>query len=215
MKKIHSFSYQARYTISHEPTGRESLILVCFHGYGQLVDYFIRKFLPFAGEKVLVIAPEGTNYQYLKDFDGRVGANWMTKYERELAIFNNKVYLDSLMSELLQAYDSLPRIAVFGFSQGAATGSRWVNEWHIKPDYLILWAGVLAHDLKIDLAEDQFRKTQILVAYGNQDEFVNEDIIRAQRRRLSEIDKEAQEVRFEGGHEILPKILEKVMAEII
>ncbi len=215
MKKTHSFAYQARYNISHEPTGNEKVIMICFHGYGQLVDFFIRKFLPYAGEDVLIIAPEGTNYQYLTDFQGRIGANWMTRHERELAIANNKAYLDSLMQELLTNFDQIPRIVVFGFSQGAATGSRWVNDWHIKPDTLILWAGLLAHDLKIDLAEEQLERTQIFMVYGNMDEFVTEGKVLEQREVLTKIGKNATEITFEGGHEIPPKILEKVMAEII
>lgn len=215
MKKTHSFTYQAQYSLSHEPLGSEKLILVCFHGYGQLAEFFIKKFLPFASKEVLVLAPEGTNYQYLKEFTGRIGANWMTRHERELAIANNHVFLNSLLEEILGNFEVHPRIAVLGFSQGAATATRWASVWNQKVDFLILWAGVFAHDMQVESAKVNFEETQIFSVFGNQDEFVSSEIIEKQREFIDILGKEAEEYQFSGGHEIPNEILESVMAKII
>ncbi|MFC3879020.1 alpha/beta hydrolase [Algoriphagus namhaensis] len=215
MKKTHSFTYQAHYSLSHEPKGSEKLVFVCFHGYGQLAEFFIQKFLPFSSEEVLIVAPEGTNYQYLKEFTGRIGANWMTRHERELAIVNNHMFLDSLLADILDRFDQQPKIAVLGFSQGAATATRWAAVWSKKVDYLILWAGVFAHDLKVHEAKSSFEKTQIFSVFGDQDEFVTPEVVEKQREFLDILGKKAEEHQFSGGHEIPAQILETLMTKII
>ena len=104
MKKRIQFLYEANYSISHNPTFEEKEIWLVLHGYGQLAEYFIRKFQVFDSPSRLFVAPEGTNYTYQDGFRGRVGANWMTRHERESAIANNHRYLDRLMEELLTGY---------------------------------------------------------------------------------------------------------------
>ncbi len=214
MKKSHSFAFEANYSISHEPKGTEKTILICFHGYGQLAEFFIKKFLPFANEDLLVIAPEGTNYQYLRDFSGRVGANWMTKHERELAIRNNHVYLDSLMESILNSFSKKPKIVVLGFSQGVATSTRWLNHWGGRADSLILWAGVFAHDMQMDLAKEKFKDTRMMSVFGDQDEFVTAELLQKQRDFLDVLGKKVEEYQFSGGHEISEHILNKVMTDM-
>lgn len=215
MKKNHAFTYQAQYSLSHEPIGTEQTVLLCFHGYGQLSEFFIRKFLPYASEQVLVLAPEGTNYQYLKDYTGRVGANWMTRHERELAISNNHSYLDSLVDGVLGKFARRPRLLVLGFSQGAATATRWAASWQGQVDQLILWAGAFAHDLAMKDAKTKFEHTKIHMAFGDQDEFLTVEGLEKQRNFLTEMGKEAEEWRFSGGHEIPTQILESLMVKII
>ncbi|MHA7131747.1 alpha/beta hydrolase [Algoriphagus namhaensis] len=215
MKKTHSFTYQAHYAISKEPSGKEKMILICFHGYGQLVEFFIRKFLPFATEEVLILAPEGTNYQYLQDFKGRIGANWMTRHERELAIHNNHNYLNSLLSEILGTFEKKPKVALLGFSQGAATATRWMSQWTEEVDFLILWAGVFAHDMKPQESQKKLDKTKIYAVHGTEDELITEEILEKQREFLRKLGKTAQEYQFSGGHEIQTEILKKVMADLI
>ena len=156
MKKSIQFSYEAPYFLSHDPTGKEQEVWIVLHGYGQLAEFIIRKFIPHASENRLFIAPEGTNHSYIKDFQGRVGANWMTSYQRETAIANNHMYLNGMMEEVLSAFEQVPRIHLLGFSQGAATGTRWASQWKGTLDSLILWGGGFAHDLALELAKEKF-----------------------------------------------------------
>ena len=94
LKKSINFQYQAHYSVTHEPTFEEKEIWLVLHGYGQLAEFFIGKFQGFDSSERLFVAPEATNYGYLTGLAGRVGANWMTKHEREIAIENNHRYLD-------------------------------------------------------------------------------------------------------------------------
>ena len=145
MKKSISFQYQAQYSVSHEPTFEEKEIWLLLHGYGQLAEFFLRKFQGFDSSDRLFVVPEATNYGYLTGFSGRVGANWMTKHERETAIQNNHNYLDLLMEDLLirisqksNCWDSLRerRQQHAGQVDGQA---KWINWCYGREDLHRIW----------------------------------------------------------------------------
>lgn len=211
MKKSIQFSYEAQYSLSHEPTGKEKELWLVFHGYGQLAEFFIRKFLPFDSEDRIFLAPEGTNYGYLKDFQGKVGANWMTKHEREVAIANNHRYLNLLMEQTLEKFEQLPKIHVLGFSQGAATSTRWASQWPGQIETLVLWAGGFAQDLSLDLGKEKFEQTELILAFGEQDELILDDHKNQQLKFIQALGKQPTVLNFSGGHELDPHLLEKIM----
>ena len=211
MKKSIQFSYETTYFLSHEPTGKEKEIWIVLHGYGQLAEFFIRKFIPHASENRLFIAPEGTNHSYLQEFQGRVGANWMTSYNRETAIANNHRFLNRMMEEILLYFSSTTKIHLLGFSQGAATGTRWASQWTGNLDSLVLWGGGFAHDLALNLAKEKFAPTAVLLVHGAQDELITEESKKRQEALLIDIGKPLNVLTFEGGHEINPSFLEKII----
>ena len=211
MKKSIQFTYETPYFLSHEPTGKEQEVWIVLHGYGQLAEFFIRKFLPHASENRLFIAPEGTNHSYLKDFQGRVGANWMTSYQRETAIANNHRYLNRMMEEVLSAFEKVPRVHLLGFSQGAATGTRWASQWKGTLDSLILWGGGFAHDLALEVAKEKFTATAVILVHGLEDELVTEESKKRQEELLLELGKPLKHMSFSGGHELDALTLEKII----
>ena len=211
MKKSIQFQYETPYFQSHEPTGKEHAIWIVLHGYGQLAEFFIRKFLPHDSVERLFIAPEGTNHSYLKDFQGRVGANWMTSYQRETAISNNHRYLNRMMEEVLSAFEKAPRIHLLGFSQGAATATRWASQWEGRLDSLILWGGGFAHDLELEVVKEKFASTEVILVHGLKDELVTEESKKRQETLLLELGKPLNLLTFSGGHEIDPKTVERII----
>ncbi|WP_425637167.1 alpha/beta hydrolase [Algoriphagus yeomjeoni] len=211
MKKSINFQFQAQYSISHEPTFQEKEIWLVLHGYGQLAEFFIRKFQGFDSPDWLFIAPEGTNYGYLNGFSGRVGANWMTRHEREIAIQNNHNYLDLLMENLLSRYAETPIINVLGFSQGAATATRWASRWTGEVDQLVLWAGGFAEDLILGGVREKFSKTKLTMVLGDQDEFITLESIDKQQDLIKNLGKEVKKLTFSGGHEIDIEMLSKIL----
>ena len=94
MNKI-KISKTAKYTTYGNPD-KASIIIFALHGYGQLVQFFIRKFQVLDAEQYFVVAPEGLHRFYLKGSSGRVGASWMTKEERQSDIEDYINYLDDL-----------------------------------------------------------------------------------------------------------------------
>lgn len=202
MKKSINFQYQAQYSVSHEPTFQEREIWLVLHGYGQLAEFFLRKFQGFDSDDTLFVAPEGTNYSYLNGFSGRVGANWMTKHEREIAIQNNHIYLDLLMESLRSLYKEIPKVNVLGFSQGAATATRWASRWAGEVNKLVLWAGGFAQDMVLEDARDNFLHTEFTLVLGDRDEFVTPESVEVQEELIRKLGKDVKKLTFAGGHEI-------------
>ncbi len=100
-----------------------------------------------------------------------------------------------------------PRVRVLGFSQGAATASRWVVYGRLRPAELILWAGGLAHDLDGRAAFEALRHVAVRFVTGSEDGWAAE---RARRDLawLAERNLAGKEVSYQGGHRVLPGVLE-------
>ncbi|HSI76892.1 MAG TPA: hypothetical protein VK957_13400, partial [Lunatimonas sp.] len=103
-----SYTQQNYFLTSHTPIGSEKEIWLILHGYGQLAEYFLRKFRRFFDPSLLFVAPEGINRSYREGFSGRVGANWMTKHQRETDITNGMNYLNAVMENVLKPFDEKP-----------------------------------------------------------------------------------------------------------
>ena len=211
MKKQIRFEYEAQYAVSHKPNFQEKEIWLVLHGYGQLAEFFIRKFQAFDSPDRLFVAPEGTNYQYLQGFSGRVGANWMTKHERERAIANNHRFLNFLLKDLLGKFERRPAINVLGFSQGAATATRWAANWEGEIARLVLWAGGFANDLILADARAKFLNTEIHLALGEKDELILPESIEIQEELILDLGKVVQKHFFPGGHELDQELLKKII----
>lgn len=208
----YSFKYQhiAHYRTSHVVNRNEKEILIALHGYGQLSEYFLKKFEPIFNEERLIVIPEATNYAYLEGFSGRVGANWMTRHERESAISNNHDYLNGLLENILLKYSKKPIIKVLGFSQGAATATRWVSQLPMSVDSLILWSGGFAHDLNLQETGDKLKDTEIMIVLGNNDNLITPESIQKQDEFISMLPLKVKKLQFEGGHDLNIPLLQKI-----
>jgi predicted esterase len=139
----------ARYVTIGEINDQTENIWFVIHGYGQLAEYFIKKFNVLDDGKTVIIAPEALSRFYLKEFSGRVGATWMTREERDSEILDYLNYLNLLYDTVLQNADvNKLKINILGFSQGTATVARWCMNEHIKYDRLILWAGYFGNGIQ-------------------------------------------------------------------
>jgi predicted esterase len=211
VKQSIRFEYESHYFLSQEPTFEEKEIWLVVHGYGQLAEFFLRKFKSFFTHDRLFIAPEGTNYNYLEGFQGRVGANWMTKHERETAIANNHRLLDKLMESYIEKYIERPKIKVLGFSQGAATATRWASRWKGEIATLVLWSGGFALDLNLEAANDSFSQTDLIMVLGDKDKLITPESIQKQEELILSLGKEIQRFNFDGGHDLEAEVLDKII----
>jgi predicted esterase len=205
------FQAKQTFSLSHAPLGEEKTIWIVFHGYGQLAKFFLRKFNSLFEDNTLIVAPEGLNHFYLKGFSGRVGANWMTKHEREIDITNSNAYLNGIIEELLLKYENMPQINVLGFSQGAATMSRWICQSNLKPEKVVFWGGAPAHDLEIPLMLERLNSSQVILALGDNDPFLQSDIYTQVENRLSDAGfANFKELKYSGGHELEAGLLKEI-----
>lgn len=210
MKASVTYRHRGHYSMSHLPNRDEKEILIAFHGYGQLAEYFLKKFEPLFREDRLVVVPEATNYAYQQGFSGRVGAIWMTSHERETAIENNNHYLNEILESVLIKYKQKPVVKVIGFSQGAATASRWVSQLSFKVDTLVLWSGGFAHDLDVRKAAQNLKDTKVIVVLGDSDPMITSESIQKQNEFIASLPFEVERLEFKGGHDINLPLLKSI-----
>lgn len=179
-------------------------VIFVLHGYGQLADFFIRKFNVLDNKKYFVVAPEGLHRFYLKGSSGRVGASWMTKERRDHDINDYINYLNKLWLQLSNEFNFNNRI-LLGFSQGGATASRWHCLGDFKADTFILWAAIFPPDMVKDYC-DKFNTSKNYFVFGNEDEYYNENQVGEHYLKLKQ-QFDFELIKFEGKHNICSKTL--------
>lgn len=188
---------------------KASHLLIVLHGYGQLAEYFIRKFQVLEDD-FFIVAPEGMHRFYLKGSSGRVGASWMTKEERQLDIQTNMNWLNSLLAKLTTE-NTYQKISLLGFSQGGATAARWFHATN-QFDHFISWASVFPPDLEQELTNTPNTTKTNFFVIGTNDEFVTPD---EQTNLLQSYqEKGYQTIVYEGTHTIDSVCLQKIIAVI-
>lgn len=209
-----SFSFKARYHISGDITDSTKHVLIALHGYGQLAQYFIRKFISLEGKDVVIIAPEGLSRFYLDPLDGpgrkttRVGATWMTKEDRLTDIENYLNYLDTVFSKVV-ANKKIP-VTILGFSQGCATASRWILSKNIYFNRLILWAGILPEDMNFEIGASVLKDKTVVMVHGKQDPFLTDARFAEMQSLMLKLNTKIELLTFEGGHEVDEQTLLKL-----
>lgn len=203
-----SFNFRGRYYQLGTPSHNTKNLWFVFHGQGHLAQYFIKKFESLKDEKTVVIAPEGLSRYYLDGFYGKVGATWMTKEDRLNDIQNYLTYLNAVYQEVMQQCDSNQvHITCLGFSQGAATVSRWVIQDKIQLNRLILWGGIFPFDMDFEKGGDKLSSVKVYAVVGDKDPYFTEE------RRIEQLDYEkqlgieAKKIVFDGAHEIPEQVL--------
>ncbi|MEF8816808.1 MAG: esterase [Salinibacter sp.] len=185
---------------------------VVLHGYGQLAADFIENFQPLVTPDRCVVAPEALSRFYVDGMDTheQVGASWMTREAREAEIADAIGALDATIRHL--ADGAPPALHVLGFSQGAATASRWALRGDAVVDRLVLWGGAPAHDLDLTEHADALRALGLTLVAGTDDPYVTEERWAAVRRRLQAHDIPVTTHAFEGGHRIDSTTLRALVA---
>ena len=206
-----SVARTARYYTLGEP-GAMEVWFVC-HGYGQLAGRFLRRFEPIADGSRLVVAPEGLNRFYVGSGEHRdqpVGATWMTREDRLNEIADYVKYLDAVYADVFGGKPTAARVRALGFSQGAATASRWVARGTARVDELVLWGGELPPDLDLGAAAERLKKVRVTLVAGTRDEYITPKILTGIERRLGEQAIPFRKQVFDGGHEIEPAALRQL-----
>ncbi|MGB3778223.1 MAG: hypothetical protein WA960_07675 [Tunicatimonas sp.] len=201
-------NYTARYytlgEMSEDPRQEVWLVL---HGYGQLAQYFIRKFEHLIQDNVYVVAPEGLSLFYLQGTEGRVGATWMTREFREHAINNYLVYLQKVYQGLgLQN----KRVVLFSFSQGGATLIRWAIKHRLSFHKMIVWAGGFPSDVDPVDSKKVFLDKSIYYVYGDQDQYITAERFADQESLFERFGFRPKIIRYAGGHSVDLSVLRQL-----
>lgn len=193
----------ARYwTFGELSANTEQIWLVC-HGYGQLSEFFIKKFDHLDPQKHFVIAPEAFAKFYLDGFSGRVGASWLTKEHREAEIKDYIHYLSQVYRHFEQQQPEVFEkgyVNFLGFSQSGATITRLAFGSDLRFDRLIIWAGGIAHDLDFSRTKEVLAGKSLCYVYGKQDELIKPEHFEEQKAKLKALQLEPKIIEFEGKH---------------
>jgi predicted esterase len=213
----------ARYYTFGPPSMDAAEVWFVLHGYRQLAGRFLRRFEGLDDGTRRFVAPEALSRFYVDDEPGphgpasRVGATWMTREDREREIADYVAYLDAVAARELgggRRVGGAARIVVLGFSQGAATASRWAVHGEVQADELVLWAGLLAHDLDLEKAAARLWGKRVSFAVGSDDRFRNDAALAEQEAWLNGSGIAVQRVEYDGGHGVDAGALERLATSL-
>lgn len=182
-------------------------VWIVFHGIGYLSRYFINFFDELSSDENYIIAPQAPSKYYLNGKYTHVGASWLTKENTAAEIENVLNSIDSVIDE-----EELPKdlnFIVFGFSQGVSIATRWVAKRKVKCNHLVLYAGGIPNELRAkDLNLLQENKTEVSVVVGDKDEYLTQERMVAENKRIDELFQgNANKIVFEGGHVVKKEII--------
>jgi len=210
----------ARYWTAGPPPAEAVGTLYVLHGYGQLAEFFVRKFQRAADAGWHIVAPEGGHRFYLKGTSGRVGASWMTKEDRLSDIADYVAFLDALRART-DGDEPQGRQVLLGFSQGVATALRWLA---LGQRPIHSWHGVVAHSgvLPPDLPKGNpafLDAPHLHLVAGTQDPYIldPEAGFRSSMQGWLDSGGQANQVThhtFPGGHTVDADAVQEVLAHI-
>ncbi len=198
-------SIKASFYTLNELTDFTERIWLVFHGYGQLAEFFIKKFEKLDPKKNFIIAPQGLSKYYLEGVYGRVGASWMTKEDRLTEIANQHSYIDQVVNQYSM---EAKQLVYFGFSQGTATMGRYAAHAKVPFQKMIIWAGTFPPDTN-PLDWKYLTGNEEIVYYtSREDPYFKEDFIPQQNNVIREaLGVEPTLHWYDGGHRVQPKIV--------
>ena len=188
-------------------------IWVTLHGMGFLSRYFLRPFQQLNSNENYIIAPQAPSKYYLKDEFKYVGASWLTKEDTQAELLNVLSYLDAVFSN--EEFPENKNLILFGFYQGVSIIARYLVKRKLNPSILALYAGGIPHELtKQDFDHLDYDKTKIKMIYGDQDHFLTPERLKGEFEKTELLfGGNVDVIKFEGGHEILPEILQQLIAD--
>ncbi len=181
-------------------------IWIVVHGYLQRAEDFIKMFDFLDNGKTYIVAPEALNRSYLKGGYDKTGATWMTKDDRENEIKDYVNYLNQVFQKIEAEKLEQTTISVLGFSQGATTVSRWLNNNDLDIEEMVLYAGEIGAEMMITPATISFSAQKKTFVYGTTDQYITADKVAAVSALFSGLGFAIR--RFEGGHEIRSEAFE-------
>jgi len=207
-----SVAKTARYFTLGERSGGVAQVWFACHGYGQLAGRFLEKLRVLDDGTRYLVTPEGLSRFYLSESptERRVGASWMTREDRLAEIADYVQYLDAVYQDVFGVLDRSQVTAhALGFSQGAATVSRWTAMGKARVDRLMLWGGEFPPDLDLTLETivDRLRAARLSLVYGRADQFITPKVVAAIAQRLRTHGIPVREIPFDGGHELNDGVL--------
>ena len=182
---------------------------VC-HGIGYLSRYFLRYFENLNTDENYIIAPQAQSKYYLGSSYRHVGASWLTKENTMKEMENVMCYFDAVLEA--EKIPSSVNFIAFGYSQGVSVIARYVSKRKLQCNQLVLLSGGIPKELNTDDFKFLEGETKVSLIYGNQDEYLNKEVLIDERKRFYELFGDAATITiFEGRHEVKKEVINKLV----
>lgn len=189
-----------RYLVQRPPSTRGPLLVGC-HGYAETAEVQLRRLHDVPGLDSWVVVSVQALHRFYHGRSREVGASWMTRQDRELAIADNLRYVAAVV-DAVSGWQAPGTPLVFaGFSQGVAMGFRAACASSQPVGGVIALGG----DVPPELEPDALRKVRrALVGRGERDDLYPAAQWEADCRRLRAAGVEVTPCVFAGAHEWMP-----------
>ena len=184
-----------RYLVRSADAEGPAPLLVGFHGYAQTAEENLDALLELRGlVSWHIVSIQGLHVFY-RSRSGELGASWMTRSDRELAIVDNIRYVKSR----IQVAEP---VVFLGFSQGTAMAYRAAaSAGHDCHGLIALGGDAPTEIFKGDLTGFP----RVFIGRGTGDEWYDEGKLQRDFDLLSAAGVAVETCVFEGGHEFTPE----------
>src|SRR5439155_9648192 len=100
--------------------GPPERLLIGFHGFAETAEVHMNELLKIDGTDAWTIASIQALHPFYAGRSQQIGASWMTRLDRELAIADNVAYVRSVVA----TFHPPEKVVFAGFSQGVAMAYR-------------------------------------------------------------------------------------------
>jgi predicted esterase len=183
-------------------------VIIVLHGYGQHPAYMLNGLRELEREGRSICAPEGLSRFYVEGFDGKIGASWMTRDDRENEMNDYLSYLNKWWSSL--HIDEAVSVTLIGFSQGVATAARWLSDG-MKVDKVIFSSGTLPVEWNQQKPRLDKRISEIHIVRPKEDEYYSLDVHEKEVEGLRKFGFNVMSHKPNGTHKLSSAVINEIL----
>jgi len=187
-----------RYLIRPAEAEGPAPLLVGFHGYAETAEENLDQLIELPGLVHWHIVSIQGLHPFYRSRLGDLGASWMTRLDRELAIADNIRYVSSVLTRVKEQLTVAEPLVFVGFSQGTAMAYRAAAGAGHPGQGLIALGGDVPTEI---LEQDLSGFPRVLIGRGTEDKWYDAGKMERDVDLLATAGIEAETSVFEGGHE--------------
>jgi len=192
-------------TLNHLSERTKNVWFVC-HGMSYLSRYFLRYFKDLNPDENYIIAPQAQSKYYIPPAFKHVGASWLTKENTLKETDNVMRYFDAVLE--IEQIPEDKNLIVVGYSQGVSVAMRYVAKRQLTCSQMVLHSGGIPKELIADDFKFLKKQCKVTLIYGTQDEYMNEERMQHEIKRVHELFGEnVNVIPFDGKHVVNTSIL--------
>lgn len=208
IEKEISYEITNSYSTLNQLTDLTKNVWFVCHGMGYLSRYFLKYFKGLDPDENYIIAPQAQSKYYIAPKFQHVGASWLTKENTFKETENVMRYFDAIFEK--ESIKPQHKLIMLGYSQGVSVAMRYIVKRRIKCDQLVLMSGGIPKELTSD--DFDFLDAKINMIYGTADEYLNEERIESETKRVLELFGNRVEILpFEGNHMVNAELINKLV----